>query len=231
MRLIKSKISFILALQATSLSNAFVPKTPKKKEAINLGKFHESNSRRFSGEDDTGIKLEYDPISTSNLDKYKHLHAHSIKAPEAYWGDLASSYLHWFHPFNPNQVKLGDFADGDTAWFAGGKINMCYNAIDRHVGVTDHPALIWEGDEPDDIKSFTYSEMLVKISKIANALKSVGVKKGDKVTIYMPMIPELAMTMLACARIGEYKVRISKLEYLILNTISFVLYVLICHHV
>lgn len=148
------------------------------------------------------VEQLYDPISTSNLDEYKHLHAHSIKAPEAYWGDLASSYLHWFHPFNPNQVKLGDFADGDTAWFAGGKINMCYNAIDRHVGVTDHPALIWEGDEPDDIKSFTYSEMLVKISKIANALKSVGVQKGDKVTIYMPMIPELAMTMLACARIG-----------------------------
>lgn len=97
--------------------------------------------------------------------------------------------------------------NGDVKFFPGGKLNVCYNAIDRHAFANNGKggndvAMIWEGDEPTDTKSFTYNELLQKVSQIANALKSQGVKKGDKVTIYMPMIAELPMTMLACARIG-----------------------------
>jgi acetyl-CoA synthetase len=101
-------------------------------------------------------------------------------------------------------VMRGSLDDGDVSWFAGGKLNVCYNAIDRHVKnkESNDVAMIWEGDEPDDIRTLTYADVLRKVSQIANALKAQGVRKGDVVTIYMPMIPELAMTMLACARIG-----------------------------
>ena len=147
----------------------------------------------------------YDPITTTQFERYQQNHAASITNPTEYWGNLGATLLDWFHPFNPDQVRMGGFeTGGDTTWFAGGKLNMCYNAIDRHVnnGNAAETALIWEGDEPDDVKTYTYKELLSEISKIANALKASGVKKGDVVTIYMPMIPQLMMTMLACARIG-----------------------------
>lgn len=149
------------------------------------------------------IEPVYDPLTTTNFEKYQLAHSESINNPNKYWGNLGAELLDWFHPFNPDQVRMGGFDQGDTTWFAGGKLNMCYNAIDRHVNEdADAKALVWEGDEPDDIKSYTYKELLSEISKIANALKSQGVRKGDVVTIYMPMIPQLMMTMLACARIG-----------------------------
>lgn len=91
------------------------------------------------------------------------------------------------------------------AWFNGAKLNMCYNAIDRHVlnpATANKVAMIWEGDEPSQVLKFTYADLQRKVSEIANALKAQGVKKGDVVTIYMPMLPQLPMTMLACARIG-----------------------------
>ena len=103
-------------------------------------------------------------------------------------------------PFDDDKVLQGDLTNGDVRWFAGGKLNVAYNALDRHD--PDALALIWEGDEPDDIRKLTFGEMSNKVSQIANALKAKGVKKGDVVTIYMPMIPELACTMLACAKIG-----------------------------
>jgi acetyl-CoA synthetase len=101
-------------------------------------------------------------------------------------------------------VLEGSLQEGDVTWFAGGKLNACYNAIDRHVaaGKEDQIAMIWEGDEPDNIRRLTYQDLLHKVSQIANALTVMGVRQGDVVTIYMPMIPELALTMLACARLG-----------------------------
>jgi acetyl-CoA synthetase len=97
----------------------------------------------------------------------------------------------------------GTLKDGNVAWFPDGYLNVCYNAVDRHAFQHPHKiAMIWEGDEPDQVRSISYQELLQKVSQIANALQSQGVKKGDVVTIYMPMIPELPMTMLACARLG-----------------------------
>lgn len=99
----------------------------------------------------------------------------------------------------------GNFEKGNVAFFLNGKINACYNCVDRHVfeyGNGDDVAIIWEGDEPSDTSHVTYQELLDKVCQIANAFKSMGVKKGDVVTLYMPMIPECLMTMLACARIG-----------------------------
>ena len=161
--------------------------------------------------DDDGVELKmttgdseilpvYAAKTISSFDKYKKLHAESIADPAKYWGELAKTTLDWMVPFDETKVLQGDLTNGNVAWFAGGKLNVAYNALDRHD--PDALALIWEGDEPDDIRKLTFGEMSNKVSQIANALKAKGVKKGDVVTIYMPMIPELAMTMLACAKIG-----------------------------
>mmetsp|Transcript_12157 Transcript_12157/g.28851 ORF Transcript_12157/g.28851 Transcript_12157/m.28851 type:complete len:706 (+) Transcript_12157:97-2214(+) len=142
----------------------------------------------------------YAAKTISSFDRYKKVHAESIRDPARYWGDLARTELDWIEPFDDDGILRGDLTSGDVRWFAGGKLNAAYNALDRHN--PDDLAIIWEGDEPDDVRKITFGEMLGKVSQIANALKARGVKKGDVVTIYMPMIPELAMTMLACARIG-----------------------------
>ena len=157
---------------------------------------------KSSTSSDTNHEIEsvYAAKTISSFDKYKKIHAESIKDPEKYWGDLAKTELDWITPFDDDKILQGDLIKGDVRWFAGGKLNACYNALDRHN--PDDLAVIFEGDEPDDIRKITYGEMVDKVSSISNALKAKGVKKGDVVTIYMPMIPELAMTMLACARIG-----------------------------
>ena len=118
--------------------------------------------------------------------------------PVAFWEERARS-LHWFEPWHTALHWEPPFAQ----WFVGGKLNACYNCVDRHVqaGLGSRTALIWEG-EPGDQRTLTYQDLQADVSRIANALKSLGVARGDRVCIYMPMTPELAMTMLACARIG-----------------------------
>jgi acetyl-CoA synthetase len=144
----------------------------------------------------------YEPKATGLFDKYMQEHESSIIDPETFWEDQAYKYLDWEQEFDA--VTSGSLLDGDVAWFNGGKLNVCYNAVDRHVlnGKGDDIAMIWEGDEPTDVLHITYAQLLRKVCQIANALKSQGVQKGDIVTIYMPMVPELAATMLACARMG-----------------------------
>jgi acetyl-CoA synthetase len=151
----------------------------------------------------------YDAISTNTaFSSYQTRHAESIANPSAFWAKEAHKRLSFFTPPPKSHPTIhGSLEKGDVKFFPGAKLNVCFNAIDRHALARngkggDDVAMIWEGDEPTDTKSFTYNEMLEKVSQIANALKNQGVKKGDVVTIYMPMIPELPMTMLACARIG-----------------------------
>lgn len=146
----------------------------------------------------------YEPNTKSAFAAYKEKHAESIADTSKYWGELAKSKLDWFTPFTHTQN--GSFLNGDVSWFLNGKLNTCYNAVDRWClppyNRGEETAIIWEGDEPTDTRTITFNELLRKTSQIANALKSQGVKRGDVVTLYMPMIPETAMTMLACARIG-----------------------------
>lgn len=132
-----------------------------------------------------------------SFDQYKALHAKSISNPREFWAQAANEHLDWFRPFD--NVLDGGFEHGDVRWFEGGKLNLSYNALDRHVNSerANELALIWEGDEPNDIRKLTYDEVLRKVCQIANAMIRMDVQKGDIVTIYMPMIPELAMTMLA----------------------------------
>ena len=137
----------------------------------------------------------------SSLDHYKNLYEDSIKSPDNFWGKIAKR-IDWFEPWD--RVSNYNFNKGKINWFTGGKLNASYNCIDRHInaGYGDEVAIIWEGNDPKQSRKFTYSDLLKEVSLFANALKSLGVQKGDRVCLYMQMIPELAIAVLACARIG-----------------------------
>lgn len=114
---------------------------------------------------------------------------------------MALTNLDWFRPFD--HVKKGGFENGDVSWFEGGQLNVAYNCIDRHAAKDPSKvAIIYEADEPDSHVNITYGQLLDQVCRFSNVLKKKGVKKGDTVCIYMPMVPEAAYAMLACARIG-----------------------------
>ena len=132
---------------------------------------------------------------------YKAMYQHSIDKPEEFWGEKAEEFLTWEKKWS--KVSDCDFSSAEIKWFVDGKLNVTVNCIDRHLNERgDQTAIIWEGDEPSDDKQLTYKELYEEVCRFSNALKSRGVKKGDRVSIYMPMVPEAAVAMLACARIG-----------------------------
>ena len=136
-----------------------------------------------------------------NRETYEKLYRESIESPEKFWAEQAKELLSWHEPWKV--VKQGDFRDASSEWFSEAKLNVSYNCIDRHLDAHgDQIAIIWEGDQPKDDARITYRELHRNVCKFANALKSRGVEKGDRVCIYMPMIPEAAYAMLACTRIG-----------------------------
>jgi acetyl-CoA synthetase len=134
-----------------------------------------------------------------SLDDYHRLYVEAKADPEAFWAELAGQELNWFKPWS----KVLDWQPPDARWFEGGKLNLSYNCLDRHLESDrrNKPAIVWEG-EPGDTRVLTYAQLHREVCLFANALKSMGVGKGDVVGIYMPMVPEAAIAMLACARIG-----------------------------
>ena len=130
---------------------------------------------------------------------YQKLYDYAKNEPERFWAQLAETELHWFRKWD----KVLDWQPPFAKWFVGGKLNVSYNCLDRHLKSEkrDKTALIWEG-EPGDVRTFTYAQLHEEVCRMANVLKKLGVKKGDRVGIYLPMIPEAAIAMLACARIG-----------------------------
>ena len=135
------------------------------------------------------------------LAAYHATHKQSLEDPETFWRGEADKYLEWFAPYRT--LQGGGLVDGDVNWFSGGKLNACHNCVDKHAVMTpDKVAIIWEGDEPGQTREITYAQLLRDVCRIANVMKDHGVQKGDVVTLYMPMVPELALVMLACARIG-----------------------------
>ncbi len=133
-----------------------------------------------------------------SLEEYERIYNESVENPEKFWGNIARE-LHWFKPWD----KVLEWNAPWAKWFSGGEINLSYNCLDRHVlaGKGNKTALIWEG-EPGEIRNITYAELLKEVQKFANVLKGLGVKKGDRIAIYMGMCPELPIALLACARIG-----------------------------
>ncbi len=137
-----------------------------------------------------------------NNDKYNEMYQRSISDPEGFWAEQAEEFIDWIKPWN--NVWNWDFDNqAKIAWFEGAKLNVSYNCLDRHLASRgDQVAVIWEGDDPGVDKKITYRQLHEEVCKFANALKSRGVKKGDRVSIYMPMVPEVVVAMLACTRIG-----------------------------
>ena len=149
------------------------------------------------------VPAEFAAKANINAEQYKTLYKQSIDDPETFWAEQAKKFLSWSKPWDKVMDYSFDANDLYIKWFQGGTLNVAYNCIDRHLeSKGDQIAIIWEGDDPNDDKKITFNELHRDVSKFANILKQRGVKKGDRVCIYMPMIPEAGYAMLACARIG-----------------------------
>ena len=137
----------------------------------------------------------------NSIEEYNEIYKHSIDNPEKFWSEQAER-ISWFKKWD--KTWEWNFNKAEVKWFEGAKLNASYNCIDRHVngGYGDKPALIWEGNDSSENKTYTYNDLLEEVQLAANALKNLGIVKGDRVCIYMQMIPELAISVLACARIG-----------------------------
>lgn len=134
-------------------------------------------------------------------EKYREWYLRSIKDPETFWGEQAKQYVTWFEEWD--RVLSGAFEQHDVRWFQGGKLNVSYNCLDRHLETrANQPAIIWESDDPECSQIITYKDLYDRVCRFANVLKRNQIKKGDRVCIYMPMVPEAAIAMLACTRIG-----------------------------
>ena len=136
-----------------------------------------------------------------NMDQYQEIYDSSLRDRDAFWANIAER-ITWYKKWDT--VSNVDFKKAEIKWFEGGKLNISYNCLDRHVeaGKGDRTALIWEGNNPEEDKLFTYQELLDEVQKFANVLKNIGVEKGDRVCMYLQMVPQLPVAMLACARMG-----------------------------
>ncbi len=133
--------------------------------------------------------------------RYEAMYRASVDNPDEFWAEQAEEFIDWFEPWH--SVCEWDYHKAEISWFKGAKLNVSYNCIDRHLeSRAEQPAIIWEGDDPGESRTLTYRELHQQVCRFSNALKGLGVKRGDRVCLYMPMIPETAVAMLACTRIG-----------------------------
>ena len=139
-----------------------------------------------------------------SLAAYREAYAASVASPVAWWSAAARRELTWATPFSDGEAFGGSLSAGDVRWFADGTLNACVNAVDRHVaaGRGAAPAIIWEGDERGATRTITCAQLLAEVCRVAGVMTTAGVRRGDVVAVYMPMVPELAFVMLACARLG-----------------------------
>jgi acetyl-CoA synthetase len=145
---------------------------------------------------------EFSAQANISAKEYAEMYQQSIDDPEGFWSEQAENYISWFKPWDAvSNWSFGD--DVHIKWFEGGELNVSYNCLDRHLEQrADQVAIVWEGDDPNEDRKITYAELHREVCKFSNVLKSRGVKKGDCISIYMPMVPEAAVAMLACTRIG-----------------------------
>lgn len=148
------------------------------------------------------VSAEWADKAWINNDSYKDLYDRSVKDPDGFWGEMGKR-IDWIKPYTKVKNTSYEAPDVSIKWFEDGTLNVSANCIDRHLETRgDQVAIIWEGDDPTDDEKITYKQLHERVCKFANVLKAQGVKKGDRVTLYLPMIPEAAYAMLACARIG-----------------------------
>jgi len=138
-----------------------------------------------------------------NREQYQAMYQQSVDNPDEFWAEQANKYVSWFKSWDTVSDWSFDKSDLHIKWFDGAKLNVSYNCLDRHLETRgDQTAIIWEGDNPEEEKHISYKQLHAEVCQFANVLKDRGVKKGDRVSLYMPMIPEAAIAMLACTRIG-----------------------------
>src|SRR5690554_5139865 len=148
-------------------------------------------------------KVSENPLYRTHLDRdgYERMYRQSIEQPDMFWAEQANRFVEWMQPWS--KAHESNMEKGEAAWFIDAKLNVSVNCIDRHLKKrADQTAIIWEGDDPADSRHITYRQLHEEVCRLANVLKQRGVSKGDRVCIYMPMIPEAAFAMLACSRIG-----------------------------
>lgn len=149
------------------------------------------------------VPAEFAAQANVNAEQYKAMYEASVSDPEGFWAEQAENYVSWFKPWDKVLDWSFDQKDLHINWFTNAKLNVSYNCLDRHLETRgDQVAIIWEGDSPDDTRKITYKELHEEVSRFANALKARGVEKGDRVSLYLPMVAEAAVAMLACTRIG-----------------------------
>jgi acetyl-CoA synthetase len=149
------------------------------------------------------VPAEFAAQANINDEQYQAMYPQSISDPDEFWGEQAEKYVTWFKKWDKVTDWSFDKDDLHIEWFKGATLNVSYNCLDRHLDTRgDQVAIIWEGDDPNEDRKITYRELYEDVCKFANVLKSRGVKKGDRVSLYLPMIPEAAVAMLACTRIG-----------------------------
>ncbi|VAW40670.1 Acetyl-CoA synthetase, partial [hydrothermal vent metagenome] len=143
-----------------------------------------------------------DTACIKSMEEYEAQYKRSMDDPDGYWGDRAEELITWDKKWDT--VLDADMYKPEIKWFVNGKLNVSYNCLDRHLtnGRRNKAAIIWQGEPEEDVKVYTYQMLHSAVCRCANALKKLGVKKGDRVAVYLPMIPELAITLLACSRIG-----------------------------
>ena len=149
------------------------------------------------------VPADFAAQANITAEQYEQMYQQSVDDPATFWAEQAEKELSWISP--PENILDWSFDESDLhiEWFKGGKLNVSYNCLDRHLETRgDQTAILWEGDNTEEDKKVTYRELHTDVCKLANVLKSRGVKKGDRVSIYMPMIPEAVVAMLACTRIG-----------------------------
>ena len=155
------------------------------------------------------VPEEFAAQANINAAQYEEMYRQSVEDPEGFWSEQAENYLSWFKPWNSVCDWSFDEQDLHINWFAGGELNVSYNCLDRHLATRgDQIAIIWESDDPEVHRNITYAELHEEVCKFSNVLKAQGVNRGDRVSIYMPMIPEAAVAMLACTRIGCFAVAV-----------------------
>ncbi|TVM35662.1 acetate--CoA ligase [Oceanidesulfovibrio marinus] len=147
-------------------------------------------------------KEHRDKAYITSMEEYEKLYKRSMDDPDGFWGERSEELIHWFKKWDT--VADYDLHKPEVKWFSGGRTNIAYNCLDRHVqnGRRNKAAIIWQGEPEEDVRVYTYQMLHTEVCRFANVLKSMGVKKGDRVSLYLPMIPELAIAMLACTRIG-----------------------------
>ena len=149
------------------------------------------------------VSADFAAQANVNADQYKEMYQRSIDDPDGFWAEQAEKYISWFQPWDSVSDWSFDESDLHINWFKNAKLNVSYNCLDRHLETRgDQVAIIWEGDNPAEDRKITYRELHQEVCQFSNVLKARGVNKGDRVSLYMPMIPEAAIAMLACTRIG-----------------------------